>query len=117
MSGQVIIKTTRLLLFSGFKTLIWNKGRINENILRYRFRWQATKANAISELKSMWSCDRVVSFGDAINDIPMFQIADECYAVANAVESLKKIATGIIESNDNDGVAKWLKENYSKNLE
>lgn len=72
---------------------------------------KATKANAILELKKLWNCDRVVSFGDAVNDIPMFEISDECYAVENAVEELKKVATGIIESNENDGVAKWLLEN------
>ena len=38
----------------------------------------------------------------------MFKIADECYAVSNAVDELKAIATGIIDSNNNDGVAKWL---------
>lgn len=75
---------------------------------------KATKANAIAELKKLWGCDRVVSFGDAVNDIPMFEISDECYAVENAVEELKKIATGIIESNEEDGVAKWLKENWEK---
>ena len=72
---------------------------------------KATKAEAIGQLKKLWNCDRVVSFGDAINDIPMFEISDECYAVENAVDALKEIATGIIESNENDGVAKWLKEN------
>ena len=75
---------------------------------------KATKANAIAELKKLWGCDRVVSFGDAENDIPMFEISDECYAVENAVEELKKIATGIIGSNEEDGVAKWLKENWQK---
>lgn len=70
---------------------------------------KATKANAIQTLKELWNCDRVVSFGDAINDIPMFRISDECYAVSNAVDALKELATGIIESNDEDGVAKWLK--------
>ena len=75
---------------------------------------KATKANAIAELKKLWGCDRVVSFGDAVNDIPMFEISDECYAVENAVEELKKIATGIIGSNEEDGVAKWLKENWQK---
>ena len=72
---------------------------------------KATKAEAIQQLKKLWNCDRVVSFGDAINDIPMFEISDECYAVENAVDELKEIATGIIDSNENDGVAKWLKEN------
>ena len=41
-----------------------------------------------------------------INDIPMFQVSDESYAVANAVEELKAIATGVIESNNKDGVAR-----------
>ena len=71
---------------------------------------KATKAEAVMQLKKLWNCDRVVSFGDAINDIPMFEISDECYAVENAVDELKAIATGIIDSNENDGVARWLKE-------
>ncbi len=69
---------------------------------------KASKAEAIKRLKEIWHCDRVVSFGDAINDIPMFEISDECYAVANAVPELKTHATGEIASNDEDGVAKWL---------
>lgn len=68
---------------------------------------QATKANSILRLKEQLGCKRIVSFGDAINDIPMFQISDECYAVANATDDLKRIATGIIRSNEEDGVAKW----------
>ncbi len=72
---------------------------------------KATKAEAIKTLKGLWNCDRIVSFGDAINDIPMFELSDECYAVENAVPELKKAATGIIDSNDRDGVAKWLERN------
>ena len=70
---------------------------------------KATKANAILKLKELLGCEKIVSFGDAINDIPMFQISDECYAVENAVDKLKQMATAVIESNNNDGVAKWLK--------
>lgn len=72
---------------------------------------RATKAQAIAKLKEIWKCDKVISFGDAINDIPMFEISNECYAVENAVAGLKEIATGVIGSNDGDGVANWLKEN------
>ena len=71
---------------------------------------KASKANAIRKLKEMWHCSRVISFGDAVNDIPMFEISDECYAVENAVNELKAIATGVIGSNEEDGVAKWLLE-------
>jgi len=72
---------------------------------------EASKATAIKKLKELLGCDRVVCFGDGINDIPMFEVADECYAVANAADELKQIATAVIASNEEDGVAKWLLEN------
>lgn len=75
---------------------------------------EATKANAILKLKEIVGCDKIISFGDAINDIPMFQISDECYAVENAVPELKALATSVIESNDADGVVKWLQKNCTK---
>lgn len=70
----------------------------------------ATKANAIKLLKERYHCDKIIAFGDAINDIPMFETADEAYAVENGVEELKKLATGLIDSNEENGVAKWLKK-------
>ena len=36
------------------------------------------------------------------NDIDMFELADESYAVQNAHEDLKKYATAIISSNDEE---------------
>lgn len=69
---------------------------------------RATKANAILRLKEMLGCDRVVCFGDAENDMSMFRIADECYAMANAVDELKAIATDVIGSHEEDGVARFL---------
>ena len=74
----------------------------------------ATKADAILQLKEQMGFDQVVVFGDAVNDIPMFEIADECYAMENAVPELKSIATGIIGNNNDNGVARWLKENYKQ---
>ncbi|MBE6824291.1 MAG: HAD family hydrolase [Ruminococcaceae bacterium] len=68
----------------------------------------ATKANAVLQLKKMLGCDKIVAFGDGINDLEMFSIADECYAVENAVEILKEKSTAIIENNNCNGVAKWL---------
>lgn len=72
---------------------------------------RASKANAILELKKIWDCKTIISFGDAVNDIPMFQISDSAYAVENAVDELKKYATGLIPSNDKDGVANFLCKN------
>ncbi|MCM1192037.1 MAG: HAD family hydrolase [Lachnospiraceae bacterium] len=73
----------------------------------------ASKANAVMQLKELLGCGRVIAFGDGKNDIDMFEIADECYAVGNAHEDLKKTATAVIGANDEDGVARWLMENYS----
>ncbi len=72
---------------------------------------EATKANAVSRLKTMYGCNYVVAFGDGMNDREMFAMADECYAVENAVWELKFIATAVIAGNDQDGVAKWLEQN------
>ena len=69
---------------------------------------KTSKANAVLHLARLLGCRHIVCFGDGINDIPMFRIADECYAVANAAPELKEIATDIIPCNNEDGVAKWL---------
>lgn len=68
----------------------------------------ASKANAIRQLKVHLGCEKVIVFGDGKNDIDMFVMADEAYAVSNAVDELKQVATAVIDSNDNDAVAKWL---------
>lgn len=73
---------------------------------------KATKANAVLKLKEILNCEKVVSFGDALNDIPMFKISDECYSAANGAKELKAVATGVIDSNENDGVAKKLLDLY-----
>lgn len=74
---------------------------------------KTSKSNAIRQLQSMLDCDKLIVFGDGKNDIDMFQMADESYAVANAHEDLKQYATEVILSNDEDGVAKWLEENFA----
>ncbi len=68
----------------------------------------AGKAEALRFLKAYLHTGKAVAFGDGVNDLAMFAAADESYAVSNASEKLKAAATGIIESNDNDGVLKFL---------
>lgn len=64
-------------------------------------------------LKEYLGVEYIVAFGDGKNDMEMFEIADESYAVENAVDELKAIATGVIDSNEKDGVAKWLYQKFS----
>lgn len=69
---------------------------------------QATKKNALLELKELLGCDEVIVFGDNLNDLSMFEIGDRCYAVENALEVVKEQATGVIPSCDEDGVAGFI---------
>lgn len=72
---------------------------------------EATKENGALRLKEIFGCDKIVAFGDGVNDIPLFKAADECYAVENAAPELKEIATAVLGTNEEDSVAKWLLEN------
>ncbi|MDZ4992456.1 Cof-type HAD-IIB family hydrolase [Clostridium perfringens] len=70
----------------------------------------ASKANGIKFLADYVDHSKVITFGDGENDVPMFEIADECYALENASDDLKAIATGIIGNNNDDAVVKFLNE-------
>lgn len=74
-----------------------------------------SKSNAIRQLQTLMNCEKIVVFGDGKNDIDMFELADKAYAVQNAHPDLKKHATAIILSNDDDGVARWLENSLFNN--
>ncbi|MBR1764744.1 MAG: HAD family phosphatase [Ruminococcus sp.] len=70
-----------------------------------------SKAAAALALKKLLGAERLVVFGDSVNDLSLFEAADEAYAVANASEEVKARATAVIASNEEDAVAHWLEEN------
>lgn len=67
-----------------------------------------SKGTAAKEIKRLTGADRIIAFGDNLNDIPLFSVADEAYAVENAHSELKKAATGVIASNDEDAVVRFI---------
>ena len=71
-----------------------------------------TKAQAARRLADNLGISTIIAFGDNLNDMPLFTIADEGYAVANAVPELRAIATRTIGHNDDDAVARWLKDRF-----
>ncbi len=75
-----------------------------------------SKATGTKQIKEMLCIDKIVAFGDNLNDIPLFEVADECYAVRNAEDELKSIATGIIGSNDEDAVAEFILNRYNEEI-
>lgn len=69
---------------------------------------RATKAAAARRLADQIGADQLIAFGDNLNDVPLFEMADQACAVANAVPQLLHIASEVIPSNDDEGVADWL---------
>ena len=67
-----------------------------------------SKANAVLQVKELVGADELVCFGDNLNDISMIRAADTGAAVSNACDRLKALADVIIDSNNNDGVAKYI---------
>lgn len=76
------------------------------------FKKNVSKASGAITVKQLLNADKIVAFGDNMNDIPLFELADEAYAVSNACDDLKQIATAVIASNDEDAVANFLLERY-----
>lgn len=74
-----------------------------------------SKASSMLEVKKLVGADKVVAFGDNLNDIEMFKASDESYAVSDACDELKSIATGVIGSNDDDSVAKYILTHFTEN--
>ncbi|MEL7305775.1 MAG: HAD family hydrolase [Myxococcota bacterium] len=73
----------------------------------------ASKGNAVQVLKQELGATRVLCFGDSMNDVSMFEIADESYAPANAKRPLREAATAVIGHHDEDGIAHFLRERFS----
>lgn len=74
-----------------------------------------SKAAAIQRLASSLNVGRIVVYGDNLNDLPMFAIADEAVAVANAVPEVLAKADRVIGRNTEDAVALDILENV-KNI-
>ena len=79
------------------------------------FSKNATKYNGVKYIKETYGYDKIVAFGDNLNDIPMFQASDDCYAMSNAKPELKALANDIIGSNKEDGVAAYLEYLWTLN--
>lgn len=73
-----------------------------------------SKGEGALRVKELLGADRLVAFGDALNDRELFLAADESYAVKNADEMLKAVATGVIGYSEEDAVVKFLMQNLGR---
>jgi hypothetical protein len=73
---------------------------------------EAKKSKAVAALADNWGIRRseIVAFGDDLNDVDMLKHCGVSVAMGNAVDEVKGIAAYICDTNENDGVAKWIEE-------
>lgn len=73
-----------------------------------------SKASAVLHLKEMTGATCLTVFGDNLNDLSMMAVADTSVATANAVDQVKEAADIVIGSNNDDSVARYIREVLSK---
>lgn len=74
------------------------------------FSKNASKASAILQVLELKRADRLVCFGDNLNDLSMIRAADTGVAVENACEQLRSAADVVIGSNAQDAVAQFIQQ-------
>lgn len=77
---------------------------------------RATKDQAVRRLLEQPGLEgaEVVAFGDEVNDLGLFGLADRAVAVGNAVPELKDRADEVIGPNTEDSVARYLQQEWQR---
>ncbi len=72
----------------------------------------ASKENAVLKLNERCgiSPSNIIAFGDDFSDIGMLKLCGKGIAMGNSIDEVKNIADLVIDSNDNDGIAKYLEQ-------
>lgn len=74
---------------------------------------EGSKGNGVRHVADTAGYSEIIAFGDGDNDLSLFEVATESYAVSNADDELKAIATEVIGHHDEDGVARFLRERFN----
>lgn len=72
-----------------------------------------SKAAGVERLRELTRADRVVAFGDNLNDIPMLQAADVAVVVGNALPEVKAVADVVIGPNTDNSVARFIASDFN----
>lgn len=86
---------------------------LSEHVIAMIMNRRATKVNAIRLLSEHYGIpmENIAAFGDDYNDIDMLTACGTGVAVANALPDVKAAADHIALSNEEDGLARWVREN------
>ena len=73
---------------------------------------EAQKSLGVKALANAMGIGRenILGFGDDLNDIDLLHYCGTSVAMGNALEDVKAAADHIAGTNNEDGIARWLKE-------
>lgn len=71
-----------------------------------------SKASAVKDVAAHAGADRIVVFGDNLNDLPMMRVADLAVAVDNALPQVKEEADIVIGPNTLPSVARFIEKDF-----
>lgn len=87
--------------------------QLSEHVIAMVMSRRASKANGVRLLAEHFGIgmNEIAAFGDDYNDVGMLRACGVGVAVANALEEVKSAADCLTLSNDEDGLARWVREN------
>ncbi len=71
---------------------------------------KVSRGDALIRLRELVESEKLVVFAGVKEDISMIKVADEGYAVKNALDEVKEIASHVIGDNQSDSVVKTIKK-------
>ena len=97
---------------NGVKNVCLTSYKDNASDSRYVeiYSTEASKKNAVLDLMRITGADRIISFGDNLNDLPMFEVSDLCFAVSGSPDTVISRADGLVGSPSECGVTKKIAE-------
>jgi hydroxymethylpyrimidine pyrophosphatase-like HAD family hydrolase len=81
--------------------------------ITFIFHEEAVKSKAVEALAKYWGINRqdITAFGDDLIDAELLEYCGIGVAMGNALDEVKAAANYVCDTNNNDGVAKWIEEN------
>lgn len=115
IADKILISAGSLEEMSGLEGYVPGEAylQLSENSVAMMMNRSATKLNGIRLLAEEYGVglSEIAAFGDDYNDIDMLRECGVGVAVANALPEVKAAADEVCGSNEEDGAARWIREN------
>ncbi len=98
----------KLLLDGGFKVDLYKDAYLPDTWFLETYSRQASKGRLLKELRGRINPDKIISYGDSLNDLSLFSASDFSCAVKNARELILEAADLVIPSNLENGVISYI---------